>query len=218
MAETKITNREIYNNVLSNGTIYGKLNIRDLRRFADTAKFLVPEAESILDVGCFCGEWLNYVVAHKQTIQKHLGIEVAQNKVDEARKQYPHLNIQCEFAEKLNLPPQSFDVVTCLEVLEHIPDWQSVFNSLFRFASRQVLITVPCKELIWQTPCIHCGKMTPIYGHLHSFSEKDFPKMAGWHVGFAKLRDKSSRPILKGIYRFFVPNYYWLLVSYRRKT
>lgn len=43
------------------------------------------------------------------------------------------------------LPEKSFDVVTMLEVLEHIPDVQKAVSSAVRLAKRYVVVTVPSK-------------------------------------------------------------------------
>ncbi len=43
------------------------------------------------------------------------------------------------------LPEKSFDVVTMLEVLEHIPDVQRAVCSAVRLAKRYVVVTVPSK-------------------------------------------------------------------------
>ncbi len=43
------------------------------------------------------------------------------------------------------LPEKSFDVVTMLEVLEHIPDVQKAVCSAVRLAKRYVVVTVPSK-------------------------------------------------------------------------
>ena len=43
-------------------------------------------------------------------------------------------------------PPRSFDVVTLLEVLEHIPDVESAIRSAVETARKYVIVTVPSKE------------------------------------------------------------------------
>ena len=43
------------------------------------------------------------------------------------------------------LPEKSFDVVTMLEVLEHIPDVQKAICSAVRLAKRYIVVTVPSK-------------------------------------------------------------------------
>lgn len=217
MDNSQVTNKEIYEQTLLDGSLLGKIGPRDMKRFEDTVKHIQHDAESVLDVGCFCGEWLHYLLKHRPSIRKHLGIDVAQNRIDEAKRLYPELNLKAAFAEQLDMPSASFDVVTCLEVLEHIPDWLSVFNSLFGIARKQVLITVPYRQEISYTICIYCGKPTPIWGHLRSYSEDTFPQVLGWSLNFATIRDRNPQTsLVRKIYRFFKPHYPWLLVNYRR--
>jgi ubiquinone/menaquinone biosynthesis C-methylase UbiE len=216
MDNLDIPNKEIYEQTLPDGKLLGKIGPRDLKRFEDTAKYIRHDVESLLDVGCFCGEWLHYVLEHRPSIRKHLGTDIARNKIDEAKQLLPGLNVIVSAAEELDLPEKSFDVVTCLEVLEHIPGWLKVFHSLFRFARKQVIITVPYREEIQYTACVHCAKLTPIWGHLRSYSEESFPEVAGWSLSFEKIRDRDPNAILiRKAYHFFKPHYPWLLVNYQ---
>jgi len=212
-----MNNKVIYETPNVNGEPYGKLTRRDLLRFKDTARYLVPQPKSLLDVGCFSGEWLHFVLDNQPSIHQHLGIDVAQNKIDEAKRRFPEINVQCGFAEDLKIVAGSFEVVTCLEVLEHIPDWLSLFNSFFTFASRQVIVTVPNREKIIQTPCIHCGKLTPLYGHLRSYNEESFPDVGGWTKSFYRIKDRNpDQSLALKAYHFLFPHYSWFLVDYRK--
>jgi ubiquinone/menaquinone biosynthesis C-methylase UbiE len=144
---------------------------------------------------------------------------VSEVRVADARSRFPELQVQVAYAENLDLPDRRFDVVTCLEVLEHIPDWLSVFHSLFRFADKQVLVTVPNREVIEHMACIHCGKLTPRYGHLRSYTEESFPEMRGWRRTFRKIAQREAgRPLAVRLYRTICPYYAWLAVDYRRTT
>ena len=44
-----------------------------------------------------------------------------------------------------DLPPKSFDVVTLLEVLEHIPDVEAAVRAAVRLCTRCIVVTVPSK-------------------------------------------------------------------------
>jgi ubiquinone/menaquinone biosynthesis C-methylase UbiE len=215
MDPPSVTNREIYDQVLADGGLHGEIRRRDLHRFADTLRWVLPGAESLLDVGCNTGTWLNFAVRHR-AFRRHLGVDVAPSKIEQGRRRFPDLNLRVGFAEEIEPSEGRFDVVTCLEVLEHIPAWEGVFDSLFRLASRQVLITVPYRETIMQTVCVHCARLTPLYGHLRSYTEASFPARAGWSLTLVKLRDRDpDRSITWKVYRLFRPFYPWLLVDYR---
>lgn len=49
-------------------------------------------------------------------------------------------------ATSISFGNNSFDVVTALEVLEHIQSWPQALNEVVRVASRFVIISVPSKE------------------------------------------------------------------------
>jgi len=216
MGGINLTPRCFYEATADDGKCYGQITQRDRWRFRDTAKHVLMDATSLIDVGCFGGDWLAFILERRPSIQEHLGIDLSEKRIEEARGKFPHLNLRVAYAEKLDFAEARFDVVTCLEVLEHIPDWRVVLDSLFRLAARQVLITVPYRETLRQTPCIHCGRMTPIDGHLHSFSEKSFPELPGWvrHVRPLRVWDPEW-PLHFKLRRLVRPAYRWLLADYR---
>lgn len=55
---------------------------------------------------------------------------------------HPMLSDVCEN----NLPDKSFDVVTMLEVLEHIPDTEKAVRNAVRLARNYVIVSVPSKS------------------------------------------------------------------------
>lgn len=54
---------------------------------------------------------------------------------------HPHLTNICDG----ELPEKSFDVVTMLEVLEHIPDTESAVKNAVRLARNYIIVSVPSK-------------------------------------------------------------------------
>jgi len=84
---------------------------------------------------------------------------------------------------RLNFEDEAFDCVFCAEVLEHIPNVVQACAELMRVAKYEVVIGVPFKQDIREgrTTCRSCGKVSPPWGHLHSFSEESllalFPGM-----------------------------------------
>jgi 2-polyprenyl-3-methyl-5-hydroxy-6-metoxy-1,4-benzoquinol methylase len=68
---------------------------------------------------------------------------------------------------------QSFDVVFASEVLEHLADPIMAVRDLVGVLKPQgvLVVSVPYEENIIWHECIHCGKSTPAYGHLHAWTE-----------------------------------------------
>ena len=110
MAEGPLTNKQAYERVKEDGTLHGQITATDLRRFGDTLKMIHPQAASVLDVGCFSGHWLHYLLQAEPRITRHLGIDVSEAKIADARKRFPELQVRAAYAEQLDLPDRSFDV------------------------------------------------------------------------------------------------------------
>src|SRR3989442_11799330 len=79
-----------------------------------------PEAVSLLDVGCNVGELLSYCREFYPAM--HLaGVEVNKVAFEKACQSLPDAEFHLTAAHNLPFPDESFDCVTCIEVLEHIP-------------------------------------------------------------------------------------------------
>ncbi len=76
--------------------------------------------------------------------------------------------------QRLQFPDNSFDCVICTEVLEHVPRFEAGAKELVRVAKNYILLGVPYRQdtRVGRTTCIHCGKISPPFGHLNSFDER----------------------------------------------
>jgi ubiquinone/menaquinone biosynthesis C-methylase UbiE len=59
---------------------------------------------------------------------------------------FDSLSVQLMDATKIGFENEAFDMVTALEVLEHIPDWKQALSEIVRVASNYVIVSVPSKE------------------------------------------------------------------------
>lgn len=183
----------------------------DRWRFRHTARSLPPRFDSLLDVGCGEGRWLTYL-NRRWPGRRLAGVEVSPSRTDEARRATNNLDITVGGLPKLPYDDRSFDVVTCLEVIEHLPDWKPAVDELIRIARSRILITVPYRERIRQHLCIHCHKPTPAYGHLHSFSEESFDYLRKDHrVSFRRIPRRGGTWPAR-VYLTMMPQYAWLAV------
>lgn len=147
------------------------------------AKKIGIKNKTILDVGCSNG-WFCRVALDAGAKQVY-AIEPDSNKLKEAKKSAPKANIQKGVAGKLEYSKNKFDLVTLLDVIEHIPvDSEiEVLNEINRVLKPKghLLISTPYQNLISQI----CDPAW-YFGHRHYSKEKleDFLIQTGFKVNF----------------------------------
>lgn len=104
--------------------------------------------ESMLDVGCGDGRFLNEV--HKKMPEKHLfGIDYSKPAIEFAKIMNPNIGWRCGSIEDSNLF-DPFDVITILDVLEHIQPQQikGFVDGIDRYLKSDgvLYLTVPSKN------------------------------------------------------------------------
>ncbi len=180
-------------------------------RFRICFRLLQQGFESILDAGCAEGYWLEYLFK-RVPAAKCVGIELAANRAERAKSRLPDLDVMQGDVTNLPFPDNSFDLVTCMEVLEHVPDWHAVLNELIRVARKTVLITVPYRQKLGYEICIHCHKPTPKAGHLHSFDEKSFTEVStNYPLRFRRIVP-IGHDLMHRLYYWLFRKYVWLAV------
>jgi SAM-dependent methyltransferase len=75
---------------------------------------------SLLDVGCNVGAWLQDC-ARRYPSARLAGVDINQTALDRARLNVPTAELLHAGAEELPFPDMSFQTVTCIEVIEHLP-------------------------------------------------------------------------------------------------
>ncbi len=94
----------------------------------------------------------------------------------------------------------SFDCIIMSEVLEHLDELHTALMEINRVLKPNgvLLLSVPYKERISKSVCVHCNRLTPFNAHFQSFDEKklqEFLSRAGMktHSWFAmnnKIADR----------------------------
>lgn len=110
------------------------------------ADWIEPPVDSLLDVGCNVGAWLRDC-ARLYPSARLAGVEINPSALAVARVNVPTAEVQHAGAERLPFPDESFQYVTCVEVLEHLP--AGLRPSAFREMQRvlrpggRLILTVP---------------------------------------------------------------------------
>ena len=107
---------------------------------------LLPKTNSVLDIGIGNGAFLNLLILLNR-FQRILGIDIRRH--SKFTTLFESQLYQIMYASVTNLPfsNKSIDIVTCMEVLEHL-DKQSFLAALheLRRISRFLIVTVPYNE------------------------------------------------------------------------
>lgn len=82
--------------------------------------YIQKPVTSLLDVGCNAGVWLRDC-AQLYPTARLAGVEINEPAIEKARQLVPTAELHRTGAEKIPFPDHTFQYVTCVEVLEHLP-------------------------------------------------------------------------------------------------
>jgi 2-polyprenyl-3-methyl-5-hydroxy-6-metoxy-1,4-benzoquinol methylase len=146
------------------GTLYELL---ERRRFA-----------SVLDAGCGEGEIIHRVVQRYEP-ERIVGVDIDPGLVDKLRRTYPNHEFRTAELEDYH-DPRPYDVVLCLEVLEHIPDYFAALNALARLSAPRYIISVP-NEPFFRLANVarlrYLRRLGNTPGHVNNFTPRRFAQI-----------------------------------------
>jgi ubiquinone/menaquinone biosynthesis C-methylase UbiE len=120
--------------------LHKKLIERFLSTVIREAKIINPK--TILEAGC--GEGFILERLYKANIgEKRMGFDFSDTAVTLAKKERPHLDIRKGNIYEIPFKDNSFDLVICCEVLEHLDDPKKALSELARVSKQYVILSVP---------------------------------------------------------------------------
>lgn len=137
-------------------------------RIGDLFRLIPDYGSTALDIGARDG-YLSSILANRFESVTALDLE---------KPTIVHDRIRCVRGNicDLNFPDNSFEVVLCAEVLEHIPpsSLAKACSELARVAATALVIGVPYKQdiRVGRSLCVCCGARNPPWGHVNRFDEK----------------------------------------------
>jgi SAM-dependent methyltransferase len=135
---------------------------------------LEPEAR-LLDAGCGSGRTLDELARYGCVS----GVDLSPDAVETARRR-GHDDVRVARVEELPFADQTFDVVTCLDVVEHTPDDGATLAELLRVTrpGGTLLATVPAYQALWS----HHDEVNLHFRRYDSSSLRAAARSAGWDV------------------------------------
>lgn len=195
----------------------GWLLNRQKRRSELVRKCIPRNAKKIIDIGCAEGFTTSYIKDKDKFV---VGIELNFDNLRTAKQKVKgvfFINGSIDFLPFLD---DYFDAATILEVMEHLPTTLQTrgLEEANRVLKSQgtLIISVPYKEQIIHTQCIHCNKDTPLYGHLHTLDENKVTELLPSRYSF-NLEEKFNIPHMVYIscsnFFKFLPLSLWLKLN-----
>jgi SAM-dependent methyltransferase len=113
---------------------------------AELDRLPLPADARLLDAGCGSGRTLDELARYGRVA----GVDLSPEAVGAARRR-GHEDVQVGRVEALPFADATFDVVTCLDVVEHTPDDRATLAELRRVTrpGGLLIVTVPAYQSLW---------------------------------------------------------------------
>jgi len=147
------------------------------------------KVESILDAGCGEGFTMGKLLEEK-VCKKIEGIEYEKDAISLGKKLYPYLIIKQGSVYELPYKNNSFDLVICTEVLEHLDEPAKALKEILRVTKKNLIISVPNEPLFMVSNFLR-GKNLSRFGN-------DIGHINHWNpISFKKYLTKNELKIKK---------------------
>jgi len=167
-------NLSYYETEAKNLRLFGSL--REISLAENILRNLPRKFINVLDIGCGEGYLLHQIHKRYPSASKY-GMDITNGRTITTRKNVPSAIVLRADAIRLPFLDDSFDVVICSEVIEHILDYQSVINEIARVSRGRIIITVPNDQALTQIICPKCNTPHYLDGHINRFDESNIIKL-----------------------------------------
>ncbi len=164
-----------------------------INNFYDRISRLVSplQIDSLLEVGCGAGFSTQYL--KRSFYNAHIeASDVDSGLVADAQCRNPDVIISQESIYSLNRTDQSFDLVVCLEVLEHLERPDEGLRELKRVANKYLIVSVP-DEPLWRILNIVRGSYWSSWGnppeHINHWTPSGFYRLVSGYFDIVAIHN-----------------------------
>lgn len=153
---------------------------------AELDRVALPPDARILDAGCGSGRMLDELRSRGTVI----GVDANADAVAATRRR-GHAARRCAI-EQMPFADATFDLVTCLDVIEHTPDDRRTLRELRRVTrpGGTLVVTVPAYQSLWSAHDV-------VNGHYRRYRMPEL-RAAAQEAGWCHLRDSYFNALLLG--------------------
>lgn len=154
-----------------------KLTPAELRRTQYTQILsAVKPGMRVLDIGSGSGWFSLYAAGRGAWVT---ALDLSEENLQRIKAKDPRINVLYGDACEVPEPEEKYDLVAALEVVEHLVEPAAAVAGWLKLLKPggTLLVTVPYKEIIRYSLCVHCNQPTPFNAHLHSFDRKSLGRL-----------------------------------------
>jgi 2-polyprenyl-3-methyl-5-hydroxy-6-metoxy-1,4-benzoquinol methylase len=148
---------------------------------------------SVLDVGCGEGVLVHRWARSLGRQTRIVGVDLEETSIQAGWSDHgaPNLSYEIMRGDELPFAADEFDLVSAIEVLEHVPEPERTLSEMARCSRSHLLVSVP-REPLWRALNLARGAYlrdlgnTP--GHINHFSKRSFARLLSRHGDVAELR------------------------------
>ena len=148
-----------------------------------------PRGKQVLEVGCGEGKLATHLIRNAPAPARYLATDLSLDTVGAGVD--PRIEFKPASIYELPFATDSFDIVVCCEVLEHLERPSAGLAELARVARERVLISTPW-EPVWRAMNMARGKYLRDFGntpgHIQNFTRRDLRELAATHLDILDMR------------------------------
>lgn len=167
---------DYYQNGVARNVLQKIWHTKKLKTVIGLIKSSNIKPKKILDVGSASG-WFLSELALRYPKASYAGVDVHKKAINYGKKRYKNLKLICADAQSLPFPNESFDVVICTEVLEHVGNPEKVLTEIKRVLTSKGIAMVEMDtgnilfRLVWHW-WTNIRKGVWRDSHIHAFNTK----------------------------------------------
>lgn len=150
------------------------------RRFSEVKNVAILTNGRILDVGCHAGMFTK-VILNKTGSKAIYGIDISPQAIILAKKRIPYGKFKVGNASNISFKDNYFEVVYCLEALEHIDDPEKAISEIHRVLNKKghAVFLVPTDNKLFRIVWLIWTLYYPVWRHAHvnSFNGNNLEKV-----------------------------------------
>jgi len=180
----------IYGNLYDKYSSQNKLEKLIVKRFLKNLKNIIAslDTRNLLDIGCGEGFITDFI--YKSVRCPVTGVDIGDKILKKARHDYPEIFFIKGSAYKLPFKNKSFELITAIEILEHLDRPEKALKEFKRVSKKWLIASVP-QEPLWRMLNMakfkYLTRLGNTPGHIQHWTTRSFSRLISKYFKIIKV-------------------------------